>query len=344
MGLRSKLALAGRLNRRQLLNRMKRKIFGTDSPRLNYRPLELMAFITHRCNMSCNTCPFASHSNFGPEKPFQDMTVEMFKKFTAENRSAESIGLVGGEPFLHERLFEFIRISSNNDLHTTVSTNGTLLTEDNIKKLLRSPLDVLNVSLDASDPDGYKRLRKGSEELYWRIVKGIETLASEREKEGSGLKIALSHVVSTDNYDKMNDFIKLGTTLGVDRVLFQNLLSYECSEMTSHEKCLYDTNEMRKKIAAIPLSVGSMEILPPRLVRPDLTTTCCPHPFRMLTIDGDGNISPCCVIIPRKEFGNIHEEDCWNGQKMMEIRNSMIKGSKSMLSICDHCWENRAPN
>ena len=104
--------------------------------------------VTNRCNLSCIGCPFHGpgvaryHSN---NHTNDDLPVSLFESLCVELRAmgTNTIILQGeGEPLLHPNIFDLIRIAKSNGFHTTVLSNGTLLSEENTINLIQSRLDV----------------------------------------------------------------------------------------------------------------------------------------------------------------------------------------------------------
>ncbi len=91
--------------------------------------------ITQRCNLNCEYC-FAN--DFVNRSPFDtDITIKDFKKildFILGDGTVKQIGIIGGEPLLHEHFSDILEIlDSDNRLEgVTIYTNGIL-----IKKYIR---------------------------------------------------------------------------------------------------------------------------------------------------------------------------------------------------------------
>lgn len=81
-------------------------------------------FITNRCNMQCNGC-------FARNVMVDDKDMDLQEYFSAIKyaieRGVQQINLLGGEPFMHQEIYEMIRYNHYLRLKTTIYTNGTLL-------------------------------------------------------------------------------------------------------------------------------------------------------------------------------------------------------------------------
>src|SRR5438270_5124114 len=96
-------------------------------------PVEYIVETTAKCNLYCPMCPRETH-----KQPKEDMADEIFSRLVNEaGASAEHMMLIGlGEPFLDPKIFDRIEYCERHNVSTLLSTNGTLLDEQNAAKLL----------------------------------------------------------------------------------------------------------------------------------------------------------------------------------------------------------------
>ena len=115
-------------------------------PIISYSPISVGFYISYICNLHCKYCwnPAINQREFLNDK----ITVEEFKKFLQNRhiRNAFRFSFVGGEPLVHEDLFEFIELSYHAKKLTMFPTNG-LLIKDRIEEFEKSHLTTLQLSL-----------------------------------------------------------------------------------------------------------------------------------------------------------------------------------------------------
>ncbi len=113
---------------------------------------------TNFCNAKCRMCPHVVMT-----RSKQHMDMGMFRKIIDEmdeNGLKELLLLHFGEPLLHPNIFDMIDyVDSKSNLGVVFfSTNGIMLDEDKIHRLLSSRLTYVQISLQAIDKESYARI------------------------------------------------------------------------------------------------------------------------------------------------------------------------------------------
>lgn len=100
-----------------------------------------------KCNLRCKYCWQRRDESY-------DMTMEEFRGYLAKAKKLD-VGLItflGGEPMAWPYLYEAIASCTEAKVLTDITTNGTLLNEDTIRRLGSAGLDYLNISVDGVKP------------------------------------------------------------------------------------------------------------------------------------------------------------------------------------------------
>ena len=166
------------------------------------------------CNLNCLICP----TNNGMKRKKGYMSFELFQKTINGGKSLEHLCLHNwGEPMQNKDLFNMIRYAHDKGVRYTVfNTNGTLLDDDNIRRILESPLSILRISVDGN-PDTYRQIR-GID--FKTIEKNILNLIKKRDKINSSLKIGIVMVVDKQTEKDIDSFYNKWNAM-VDHVRFQ---------------------------------------------------------------------------------------------------------------------------
>ena len=127
--------------------------------KINY----LRVSLTDQCNERCLYCRPAAYRGWAP-RPEHLSTPELIRVITAAvEMGFEHIRLTGGEPLLRPDILEITRSIHNLPglASLSLSTNGTLLAPI-ARQLQGAGIQSINLSLDALQPDIYRKITGGS--------------------------------------------------------------------------------------------------------------------------------------------------------------------------------------
>lgn len=313
-------------------------------------PRQLQIEPTNRCNLKCKECS-RTNENLPGYKPLDigDMGFENFKKIYDQFKNLEKVALNGlGEPSLNKDLFRMIEYikSKKKSPYTLVTSNGTILQDDLRKKVIESELDYLNISLDASISEIYKKVRPGPLDFN-KIIKNLKELLKNKKQK---LQIQISFVVMNENLDDIEGFVKLAHELGIENITLRDMYmdwagrNFNFLEINNIKK-MKENVEKAKDLA----SKYNMILTYNHINRKVWPSEKCYHPCRYLwdffSVTWDGYSVPCCLKPYPKifNFGNVLEtsyKEVWNSKKYREFRKSITSKNKSSPEICRTCYCN----
>lgn len=136
---------------------------------------DLRISVTPRCNFRCVYCHPLGLSMTDPPGTVSVTDVAHFVRAGAI-LGAKSVRFTGGEPLVRKELPEMIAAAREAGIDdVAITTNATLL-KARLPDLLAAGLKRVNISLDARDPEVFRRLTRGGEiEHVWE---GIEAALS----------------------------------------------------------------------------------------------------------------------------------------------------------------------
>lgn len=170
-------------------------------------------FVTHRCNLRCIYCN-GPHLNTAVLKNIRkkmlsaDMPLALFKKLLNEwkRHKLKYLHFTGGEATLHPLLPEFIRLSKEKGIITSITTNGTA-DVGLMNELLASGLYEIRISIDgyrSDDVDGIV----GVPGTFEKVIRNIKNLTHQRDKENKNIFIILNATIGTYNIDKIQSMLE----------------------------------------------------------------------------------------------------------------------------------------
>ncbi len=155
-------------------------------------------------------------------RPYE-LDISTIKKVIREafQMGVRSLILIGGEPFLEPRLFELVSFANQCGVSgITVVTNGTLFSEEIIKKMFASNLNNLSVSIDAATEDTYSKIR--GENVFKKMIDNINLINTLKNKENRTLpNICCVCTIMDQNLEELMDVVHLCRELKISQVIFQ---------------------------------------------------------------------------------------------------------------------------
>ncbi|MFX1447914.1 MAG: radical SAM/SPASM domain-containing protein [Promethearchaeota archaeon] len=265
-------------------------------------PIAMTLAVTYRCMANCVHCSAGKHFKEG----MKELSTEEAKKLIddAQKLGVSIIAFTGGEPLLREDLFELISHVDQHKAMPIMFTNGFLLTDENIQKLVDAGLYSIFVSLDSPIPEEHNKLR-GVPELFETAVNGVKKLKSKGVLVGIS-SYATRSATEKGMYKKLHE---LGKKLGVHNIIYfdgvptGNMLK-DTSEIL--------TQEQREEIYAYSSKVFKEKVVPPlssqswqNSVEGNLSGIGCLAANIQFYASAYGDIAPCDFT--PISFGNIRK-------------------------------------
>jgi len=282
-------------------------------------PIMCVLSFTYICNGKCPNCPYTNSDIRVQYKDRPFMGEDTFKiiadqcgEFGAWVRISG-----GGEPMLHPKAIELMEYAKEVGAKVGLITNGSKFSEENSLRLLRAQVDMIEFSVDASDPGTYKRVRTG---LDWNtLLKNVHRMVDSRNKLKSPTKIIASGV----------------NQVGVDIEAVAKFWEPIVDNFQKRKYLTWGINDPSKSGDPAPY-------LPPEQYIP------CPFLFERLNIDSRGKVMVCGFDIAAKtDMGNIHEKsirEIWHGEGFEYYRRMHLERRGHEIELCANCpdWKYRS--
>lgn len=298
------------------------------------------------CNLRCIMCPTLSfHGQNGIMKD------SVFGKIINDLHAVSSINLEGwGEPLMDKKIADRVMLAKTKAGQVSFTSNGTLLDLRLICDLKKSGLEEINISFDGGSKEIYERVRIGAD--FDHVVQNIRHLRTH------DIKVSMTFVITTLNYDDIYRFIELASHLDVFKITLKPIdvvtTKNNLKIKPSSKKIIELYHNVRKYMAQnhIDIPLHAWNIL--ENSRPK--DNCLANPLNVLFINHLGEISPCCnlghpaprlhktVFRHRKientffSFGNITKQniyDIWNKPEYVTFRNQIR--NKIRPNACRFC-------
>ncbi len=194
---------------------------------------------TLRCNLECKHC----YASAGNKKHPQELSNEQAKNLI-DDLSEYGVPVMifsGGEPFLRDDIFELIKYAKEKGIRAVISTNGTLLNDENVSRCVDAGVDYIGVSVDGL-PEANDSFR-GMEGAFESAVGGIRRCLE------SDIKTGLRYTITDYNKDDLKQVIELLKEKGVDRYCFYHLdYGGKGEDIREHDLSNEETREAIRKL------------------------------------------------------------------------------------------------
>jgi len=187
---------------------------------------------TNACNLSCSTC--VRHAWDEPEGFMKWATFEAVVDGLVTGRSgaaegpnaAPTIVFMGlGEPLLHARFLDMVRLAKGRGLRVEVTTNALLLDGPLAEALIGAGLDQLVVSIDGASAEAFGRVRSGAS--LERVIENVRFLHDQRGSYyGPRVRIGIEFVAMRSNIRELPALNRLAAKVGASFVIVSNVLAY----------------------------------------------------------------------------------------------------------------------
>lgn len=291
------------------------------------KPFNISIEPTTDCNLACPECPSGLKSF---SRPTGKMNIELFDKFLTES-SDFLIYLYfyfQGEPYLHPKFLEMVKMAKKKNIYTVTSTNAHFLTERKAEQTVESGLDRILISLDGTTQEVYENYRiNGS---LNKVKKGIENLVkAKKELNSSNPYIILQFLVVKPNEHQIEEVKLLGKQLGVNEVAFKTAQIYDFENGSDLTPTINKYSRYKK------LENGKFAIK-------NKMKNQCWKLWHSNIVTWDGTITPCCFDKDAQHaMGNINSEsieDIWQNNNYKKFRKQILKNRKA-IDICKNCSE-----
>ncbi|MHA2051862.1 MAG: radical SAM protein, partial [Promethearchaeota archaeon] len=302
-------------------------------------------------NLRCKLCNFwqnrdpLSKLDIASKLHFLTEFISWQEKKCEEYQKSFSIILNGGEPFLYSnQVFKVAKFCKDNDISCFINTNGSLI-DSELRKILRSGLTALTISIDSHKAEIHDGLR-GFSGLFNHLIKLIKKLNQQKRKKRLPINICIQSILGNWNITHLRDHINFFSDLGIDGIMFQPIqypfgLLIPKNWHNGFTKFPQSSKDIKNGIDLLlklkqnnGFLMNSMEEIEmwrdyyrnPEFIKKIINP--CKAYEQNLIVDVCGNVKFCFNkdLEPENKIGNILTTsiyDIWEGQKALQEKEEM---------------------
>jgi MoaA/NifB/PqqE/SkfB family radical SAM enzyme len=223
-----------------------------------------------------------------------------------------------GEPLLHPRFLDMLRLARKHSIFPiNITTNGILMNDKFNKTVSEENLaDIVNISIDASTPETYAKIRGGK---FDKVVGNVRNLINHRNRSNYSLKIQVNCIDQLESRNELEDFRKQWENL-VDNVMIRTY--YDATSVTG---------ETGSNVTGKQVEFEKVERWP------------CQQLWRRFNISDDGAVRFCVDDwFNKTKLGDLKTQsiaDIWTGEEYNKLRHLHITRQYGKIPYCSKCTE-----
>ena len=317
------LLIKGKLSVRKLINTAHCYIaYWLKTNRAARTPFLINFELSNNCNESCVFCRTSNGKiyDLNPDSaegfvPKGVMKPNIFADIVRQTKDTllMAIPYVNGEPLIYQYLEDVLHVAKENNVATIISSNGILLNETNIDKILDNDLDLIKVHVSGFTDDVHQiQHRLGSVE---EIKRNLSLLARKIDEKKARLIVLVDYIRYKHNVHQIDEFSRFAERHGF----------------------LFSVRPGNPK--------GMEEIEEPQPINFAASKIPCDWLWKALTVNWNGDMLPCCDYVTwsnvqgyeRFEARKTDVLATWNGAKARWMRETHREKGRKTIPICSGC-------
>ena len=314
---------------------------GHRAAEVDYLPVKLDVENVSRCNFACTMCAV---STWPKRQRAADMTLDAFKALIDEQYGLVEIKLNGlGEALMQgDDYFAMIRYARERRIWVRMTTNASLLhLRENVRKLIESGVNEIDISIDGSDRGIFERIRVGGD--FDQVTRNCGRLNAALAEAGRP-SAKMWTLVQKANCDDLPQHVWLAAELGFQHLVFSTQLHGWGDDALAARNAGEEVG-LGEEEARLLVALGSRKGV--RVAFWDVSQKFeakpgkrCPWPFSRAVVTSDLRTVPCCMIGnpdafeigAGKQFG-----ENWLGAEYTEFRQAHLDGE--IPAVCRSCYK-----
>ncbi|OAI07096.1 radical SAM/SPASM domain-containing protein [Methylomonas methanica] len=286
-------------------------------------PSQILMDITEVCNLACTHCPhptFKKSEHYSARYLDPVLNAKMIDEVRQHGQGQTQYirYASNGEPLIHPHAYDMIEDAVNRSgVYVTLTTNGTIMNEKRTKKLLLAGVHMIDISIDAFNPETYAKIRVNGDLGVTR--ENVRRLISWVRESRAKTKVVVSFVEQPENAHEAVDFERYWKEEGADYVIIRRL--HSCSG------AVQELADMRRKDQS------------------KIKRRPCLYPWERVVINAKGDLSFCPSdwVHGSKvaDYLNTSIYKEWQGEFYHQLRRAHLTNDYQNHGFCGNCpdWE-----
>ncbi len=326
-------------------------------------PAFCLLVVSKKCTFRCKMCNM--WKNKEREMDRKELTIEEIKGFVDDlknvTREPIFIHLIGGEALLRNDLTDIIEYIKKSGYNASITTNGYYIDEETAKRIIRSGLTGIFLSLDGIKEETHDYLR-GMKGSYKKVMDAIDLLDQHRGRNAENrLSIGVTMTLMEKNLDEVLELTEWANNNKKINDLFLNacLQPFDCDDYErdwfnnkkNSDIWPQDIEKINNILEELALrkEKGYKICNPPEQLR--LVKEYFRNPYRFIhdskikcprgdlapEINAYGDINMCFCMPPVANIRDKRFSEVWFSKEMQRVRQE-INSCKKDCDIAVNCF------
>jgi sulfatase maturation enzyme AslB (radical SAM superfamily) len=286
-----------------------------------------------RCNVACTFCTI-----YKEVEPMlsSEVMLRIVREAHELSGSGFNMSLSGGEPLIYKPLYEALELAHQLNVNFGFTTNGYLLTKQNVARALASNLFNINVSIESVTPSVNEAVRPRKNGTQ-QTLEGIDNLVEEKRRTVARVAIMVKTTIMEQNYRTLPELVRYFNRYPEVQVSLQPYFGplesgFWVKDVDDFERVMTELKALRGAGAGLMADAGTLDGFthyfrhPPKsaaVTRLNLNgeKRGCDIGYRTLSIAPNGGVQFCDLLA--RDIGNVNEQslgDMYRGEVAARLR------------------------
>ena len=287
-------------------------------------PLYLDVELTNLCNFRCCFCPTGTRAMNRMKGYMPDEVADALADNIRKYHISGVRFIRWGEPTMHPKYLDILEKVKRAGAMIHINTNGSLLDDTQIERMLEMHLDSIKFSFQGADEGTYNEMREGGD--YNQLLH-ILRMFSELRGERSHPFIQVSTTLTGETAEQVESFKS-----DVERYCDYYNVGYTKLNHLNVDEMRIDEKEKEK-----------IRLLQEHETLHHTYRSICMEAYDKLSINWNGDVTLCCSDYDNFMIvGNILDQDLkqiFNSNAAKIYREAIARGEYGKIKCCSTCYD-----